>query len=104
MRKNHSQIIQSWVAKQNDAVSGRRIDGNGTVIRFWTDGITIYSYQMPIAEFCNGGKDRTRIRMVERERCPSNTTRAHWDAIHYVCTTRYVVGITYVQSLVKKVA
>ena len=87
MRVTHQRIIDAWLAGRAAYNHGASRDGNGRILRFWTDGAVLYSYAMPIARRLRVPPTATvRYELVERGRCPSATTRAHLDAARTACS------------------
>lgn len=76
MRKNLQKVMKAFL--KGESAKG---DAKNTCS---TDGITIYSYDMPIARRVYGG-----VEIIRRDKAPSNTTRSQISSLvtwlpHYV--------------------
>lgn len=65
MRKNISKVMEAFAA-------GKHIDGDSKRT-ISTDGNTVFSYDMPIAQRCRNGS----LEIIARSAGPTNTTRSH---------------------------
>jgi hypothetical protein len=86
MRKNISKVIEAF--KKGKPIVG---DSKRTC---WTDGATIFSYQMPIAWWESDLQHpfTLRARVVDVDDGPSRTTKAQIRACYYQLAMMYYQG------------
>ena len=86
MRANICKVIQAFKLGKSAIGDSKRT--------CWTDGSTIFSYQMPIAWWESDLKDPTilRARVVDYEDGPSRTTKSQIRACQYELAMMYYQG------------
>jgi hypothetical protein len=96
MRKNISKVIMAF--RYGKYAKG---DSKATC---WTDGTTIYSYQMPIARRVRRPGRRSGIlQIVEYDRAPSATTRSQLAAVRNAFKYDFVENLNYKITWVQKI-